>query len=156
MLAGPKTWCLRDYHSPNLIWQTDREGLARVGVIDFQDCVIGHPAYDLVSLLQDARVTVSDTLELQLLGAYAQHRRGVNVLFDMASFAEAYAILGVQRATKLLGAFARLNKRDRKPQYLAHLPRIEGYLAKGLAHPALNEMRLWYQTYLPRTLGMRR
>ncbi|MCW6506857.1 tRNA (adenosine(37)-N6)-threonylcarbamoyltransferase complex ATPase subunit type 1 TsaE [Hyphomicrobiales bacterium BP6-180914] len=156
VLSGPKTWSLRDVHSPNLLWQSGREGLARVGLIDFQDCVIGHPAYDLVSLLQDARVAVPDNLELQLLGAYAQHRRAVNAFFDMASFAEAYAILGVQRGTKILGAFARLNKRDRKPQYLAHLPRIEAYLAKGLAHPALSEMRFWYQTYLPRTLGLRR
>ncbi|MDX7953566.1 tRNA (adenosine(37)-N6)-threonylcarbamoyltransferase complex ATPase subunit type 1 TsaE [Lichenihabitans sp. Uapishka_5] len=156
VLAGPKTWCLRDYHSPNLIWQPNREGLARVGVIDFQDTVLGHPAYDLASLLQDARVTVPDALELKLLGAYAQHRRSNQALFDMVSFAEAYAILGVQRNTKILGAFARLNKRDRKPQYLAHLPRIEGYLARGLAHPALHEMRFWYQTYLPRILGLRR
>lgn len=156
VLAGPKTWCLRDYHSPNLIWQPDRQDLARVGLIDFQDTVLGHPAYDLASLLQDARVTVPDALELKLLGAYAQHRRANHALFDMVSFAEAYAILGVQRNTKILGAFARLNKRDRKPQYLAHLPRIEAYLAKGLAHPALSEMRFWYQTYLPRVLGLRR
>ena len=156
VLAGPKTWCLRDYHSPNLLWQADRQGLARVGMIDFQDTVIGHPAYDLASLLQDARVTVPDALELNLLGSYARHRRATNALFDMVSFAEAYAILGVQRNTKILGAFARLNKRDRKPHYLAHLPRIEAYLAKGLAHPALSEMRFWYQTYLPRILGLRR
>ena len=156
VLAGPTTWCLRDYHSPNLIWQADREGLARIGLIDFQDTVLGHPAYDLASLLQDARVTVPDALELKLFGTYAQHRRANNALFDMVSFAEAYAVLGVQRNTKILGAFARLNKRDRKPQYLAHLPRIEGYLAKGLAHPALSELRFWYQTYLPRVLGLRR
>ena len=150
ILTGPKTWCLRDYHSPNLIWLADRAGPARIGVIDFQDCVIGHPAYDVASLLQDARVTVPDGLELKLLGAYAQQRRGVNAFFDMASFAEAYAVLGVQRATKILGGFARLDKRDGKPHYLPHIPRIEGYLAKGLAHPALAELRAWYRAYLPR------
>ena len=151
--AQPSTWCLRDYHSPNLIWMKARQGLARVGVIDFQDTVIGHPAYDLAALLQDARVTVPDALELKLLGAYAQLRRSMDPAFDMAAFVRAYAIMGVQRATKILGIFARLDKRDRKPQYLALLPRIEAYLMKGLAHPALAEVKAWYEAYLPRALG---
>ena len=147
------TWTLRDFHSPNLIWLGDRQGLARVGVIDFQDCVLGHPAYDVAALLQDARVTVPDPLELKLLGAYAQLRASMEPSFDMASFVRAYAILGAQRATKLLGIFARLDKRDRKPQYLAMLPRIEAYLVKGLAHPALAELRGWYETYMPRVVS---
>ncbi len=146
------TWTLRDFHSPNLIWLAGREGLARVGVIDFQDCVLGHPAYDLAALLQDARVTVPDALELKLLGAYATLRAGMDPGFDRLGFVRAYAILGAQRATKILGIFARLDKRDRKPQYLAMLPRIEGYLTKGLAHPALAELRGWYETYMPRAL----
>ncbi len=150
--AGPRTWCLRDFHSPNLIWLEERDGLARVGVIDFQDCVLGHPAYDLASLLQDARVTVPDALELKLLGAYAQLRRTAQGSFDMHGFVRAYAILGVQRATKILGIFARLDKRDRKPQYLAYLPRIESYLVKGLAHPALVDVRAWFEAYVPRAL----
>ena len=149
MLNGPQTWCLRDVHSPNLIWLPGRAGTARVGMIDFQDTVLGHPAYDVASLLQDARTTVPDSLELRLLGAYAQHRRNANALFDMPTFAEAYAILGVQRATKILGIFARLDKRDHKPQYLQMLPRITAYLTKGLAHPALSELRGWYRAYLP-------
>ncbi len=149
------TWTLRDFHSPNLIWLEAREGLARVGVIDFQDCVLGHPAYDVAALLQDARVTVPDALELKLLGAYAQLRASMDPGFDMAGFVRAYAILGAQRATKLLGIFARLDKRDGKPQYLAMLPRIEAYLAKGLAHPALAELRGWYETYMPRVLAPR-
>ncbi len=152
VLGGPKTWCLRDVHSPNLIWLAERTGTARLGLVDFQDTVMGHPAYDLASLLQDARVTIPDSMELRLLGAYAQHRRSVNALFDMPTFAENYAILGAQRATKILGAFARLEKRDRKPQYLQHIPRIERYLAKDLAHPALGELRAWYQAYLPGVL----
>ena len=153
VMAQPTTWCLRDYHSPNLIWLAQRQGLARVGLIDFQDTVIGHPAYDLAALLQDARVTVPDAIELKLLGAYAQLRLSADPGFDMATFVRAYAILGVQRATKILGIFARLDKRDRKPQYLALLPRIETYLVKGLAHPALVELRAWYEAYLPRALG---
>ena len=132
-----------------------REGLARVGVIDFQDCVLGHPAYDVAALLQDARVTVPDELELKLLGAYAQLRASMDPGFDMAGFVRAYAILGVQRATKLLGIFTRLDRRDGKPQYLAMLPRIEAYLTKGLAHPALAELRGWYETYMPRVLAPR-
>ena len=145
-------WVLRDFHSPNLIWLADRDEWKRIGVIDFQDCVIGHPAYDLVSLLQDARVTVPDSLELKLLGAYAQARRAADPGFDMAAFVRAYAILGVQRATKILGIFARLDKRDRKPHYLGHLPRIEAYLVKGLAHPALADVRAWFEATLPRAL----
>lgn len=146
------TWSLRDYHSPNLLWLAEREGVARCGLIDFQDCVMGHPAYDLVSLLQDARVTVPDDVELKLLGYYARLRREAEPEFDMAAFASAYAALGAQRATKILGIFARLDKRDRKPHYLAHLPRVSRYLAKGLAHPVLSELRAWHEANLPDTL----
>jgi aminoglycoside/choline kinase family phosphotransferase len=141
-----KTWALRDYHSPNLIWLPERTGLNRIGIIDFQDCLIGHPAYDLVSLLQDARVTVPDEMELKLLSHYARLRRSHDAAFDMASFARAYALLGAQRSTKILGIFSRLDKRDLKPQYLKHIPRMEGYLAKNLAHPALAEIRTWFET----------
>ena len=152
IVNAPATWTLRDYHSPNLIWLAQREGVKRVGIIDFQDCVMGHPAYDVVSLLQDARVTVPDEMELRLLGHYAQLRRTNAADFDMGGFARAYAILGAQRATKILGIFARLDKRDRKPQYLAHLPRVTRYLRKNLAHPALAPLREWHLANLPRTV----
>ena len=147
--AAPPTWTLRDYHSPNLIWLPDRTGLARVGIIDFQDCVLGHPAYDAASLAQDARVTVADELELKLLAHYARLRREVDAGFDMAAFVKSYAILGAQRATKILGIFARLDLRDHKPQYLAHLPRVENYLRKSLRHPALADIKAWYEANLP-------
>ncbi|HEY5226826.1 MAG TPA: tRNA (adenosine(37)-N6)-threonylcarbamoyltransferase complex ATPase subunit type 1 TsaE [Methylovirgula sp.] len=153
VVNGASTWTLRDYHSPNLLWLPQRSGIARVGIIDFQDCVIGHPAYDVASLLQDARTSVPDGSELRLLGHYAQLRRSTAAPFDMAGFAGAYAVLGAQRATKILGIFARLDKRDRKPHYLAHLPRIERYLAKDLAHPLLSELRGWYETHLPSLLS---
>ena len=123
--------------------------MRRVGLIDFQDCVIGPPAYDVVSLLQDARVTVSDELELKLLGAYALARRKAQPDFDMAAFAAAYAIMGAQRASKILGIFARLDKRDGKPVYLAHLPRVKAYLRKNLGHPALADLKAWFDQYLP-------
>ncbi|MCW2573655.1 MAG: tRNA ((37)-N6)-threonylcarbamoyltransferase complex ATPase subunit type 1 TsaE [Frankiales bacterium] len=153
LMSEPQTWALRDYHSPNLIWLPERESLQRVGIIDFQDCVMGHAAYDVASLLQDARVDVPDDLELRLLSHYARKRRERQPDFDMAGFARAYAVLGAQRATKILGIFVRLQKRDGKPQYLAHLPRIENYLAKDLAHPALDDLRGWFATYLPHLTG---
>lgn len=150
-IAGaPPTWTLRDFHSPNLLWLPEREGIARVGLLDFQDCVMGHPAYDLVSLAQDARVAVPDELELKLLAHYARKRREAEPDFDMAGFVAAYAILGAQRATKVLGIFARLDARDGKPQYLSHLPRVEAYLRKNLRHPALAVLAPWYETHLPR------
>jgi tRNA threonylcarbamoyl adenosine modification protein YjeE len=150
VLAGPRTWTLRDYHSPNLIWLPDREDIARVGLLDFQDAVLGPPAYDVASLLQDARVTVPAELELKLLGTYARERREADPGFDMTGFASAYAIMAAQRATKVLGIFARLDKRDGKPQYLKHLPRIEAYLARSLAHPALSRLTAWYERHLPK------
>jgi tRNA threonylcarbamoyl adenosine modification protein YjeE len=150
IVVAPATWTLRDYHSPNLIWLPERKGLQRVGLLDFQDAVLGHPAYDVVSLLQDARVAVTSDLELKLLSAYARDRKAAEPDFDMTAFARAYAILGAQRATKVLGIFARLDRRDGKPQYLKHLPRIEATLARNLRHPALAELRGWYETHLPR------
>lgn len=146
--AAP-TWTLRDYHSPNLIWLPRREGIRRVGIIDFQDCVLGHPAYDVASLGQDARVTVPDDLEIKLLAHYARARREADPSFDMAAFARAYSILGAQRATKVLGIFARLDQRDGKPVYLKHIPRVEAYLKKCLRHPALADIKAWYEANLP-------
>ncbi|MEH3146777.1 MAG: tRNA (adenosine(37)-N6)-threonylcarbamoyltransferase complex ATPase subunit type 1 TsaE [Methylobacterium frigidaeris] len=143
------TWVLRDYHSPNLIWLPDRDGLERVGLIDFQDAVLGHAAYDVASLLQDARIDATAEFELRLLGLYARERKVRDAEFDVQGFAHAYAVLGAQRATKILGIFARLDRRDGKSGYLAHLPRIAGYLNRNLAHPALHRVRVWYETHLP-------
>lgn len=150
ILAAPQTWTMRDVHSPNLIWLGQRQGHARLGLIDFQDAVLGHPAYDLVSLGQDARIDVPASLELRLLAAYGAARRGDAPDFDLAGFARAYAILGAQRNTKIAGIFARLDKRDGKPDYLKHLPRVEGYLRRNLEHPALEELRGWYQAHMPK------
>lgn len=150
ILAAPVTWTLRDFHSPNLIWLPAREGHAKLGLIDFQDALLGHPAYDLASLGQDARVDVPPALELRLLAAYGKARRAQDESFDFAGFARAYAILGAQRNTKIAGIFARLDKRDGKPAYLKHLPRIESYLRRNLDHPALEELKGWYQQHLPK------
>ena len=94
--------------------------------------------------------TSSAEFELRLLGLYARERRAPRRRhFDVAAFARAYALLAAQRATKILGIFARLDKRDGKPGYLAHIPRVEGYLARNLAHPALTRLRLWHEAHLP-------
>jgi tRNA threonylcarbamoyl adenosine modification protein YjeE len=147
--AAPKTWVLRDFHSPNLIWLGERQGIAKVGILDFQDTVQGSAAYDLVSLLQDARIDIPEQLELALLTRYIKAPRGSEETFDTAGFAEFYAIMSAQRNTRLLGTFARLNRRDGKPQYLRHQPRIWTYLSRSLAHPALARAREWYAAYVP-------
>jgi N-acetylmuramate 1-kinase len=147
--ATDKTWVLRDFHSPNLIWLDDRSGIGKVGIIDFQDAVLGPAAYDLVSLLQDARIDVPEQLELALLPRYIKARRASDKTFDPAGFAELYAIMSAQRNTRLLGTFARLNRRDGKPQYLRHQPRIWTYLNRSLAHPTLARFREWYSVNVP-------
>jgi tRNA threonylcarbamoyl adenosine modification protein YjeE len=155
ILAAPTTWVLRDFHSPNLHWLAEREGFKRIGLIDFQDAVIGPPAYDLASLLQDARVDVPEDLEMRLAALYLRSRAEADPGFEAESFAAAYAAMGAQRATKILGLFARLDKRDGKPHYLRHLPRIERSLAKNLAHPSLAPLANWVRSHLPRALGER-
>ncbi len=149
VLGEPVTWTLRDVHSPNLFWLPEREGVKRVGIIDFQDTVLGPPAYDVAALFQDARIDVTDELELKLLGAYARARKAADPGFAMGAFARAYAVMGAQRNTKILGIFRRLDRRDGKPQYLKHLPRIERAVRKNLAHPALADLRGWYEANLP-------
>lgn len=135
---------LRDYHSPNLLLLEQRTGLARVGIIDFQDSLIGPAAYDVVSLLQDARRTVPAQTEARLLARYEAARTAQDTGFDAEQFRAAYAIMGAQRNTKIIGIFARLLLRDGKPQYLAHMPRLADYLARDLAHPALAPVAKWY------------
>ena len=149
VLSGPVTWTLRDYHSPNLIWLPQREGLQRVGMIDFQDAVLGPPAYDVASLLQDARVDVPVALEDLLVSRYLKARRAADREFDQVQFVELYARMGAQRATKILGIFARLDRRDGKPQYLRHQPRVWRSLRRSLAHPTLTKLKAWYDANVP-------
>jgi aminoglycoside/choline kinase family phosphotransferase len=149
-IDAPTTWVLRDYHSPNLLWLPDREDVARVGLLDFQDALIGPAAYDVASLLQDARVDVPESLEVALLSRYVRARRQ-DQRFDAVAFTRLYATLAAQRATKILGIFARLDRRDGKPQYLRHMPRLLTYLQRSLAHPALASLKAWYAANLPPT-----
>ncbi len=149
LTALPAGWALRDYHSPNLLWLPQREGVRNVGIIDFQDAQAGPLAYDLVSLLQDARLDVAPQLESELLDHYCHARRAAEPGFDEPALRFAYAALGAQRNTKIVGIFARLSRRDGKHGYLAHIPRIWRYLARDLAHPELAPLRAWYDRHLP-------
>jgi tRNA threonylcarbamoyl adenosine modification protein YjeE len=152
--ATRPVWVLRDYHSPNLLWLPERKGLQRVGLIDTQDAVMGHAAYDLVSMTQDARVDIPEALAARVVDHYLAARRD-QTGFAGEDFMTAYAILGAQRATKILGIFARLAKRDGKPGYLKHMPRVSGALARNLEHPALRELQDWYRTHLPEALAVK-
>lgn len=148
-LMEPFGWLMRDFHSPNLIALDGRDTPNDVGLIDFQDALLGPRAYDVASLLQDARVDVSPELEVSMLALYVAGMREKDRAFDEARFRAAYAILGAQRATKILGIFSRLAKRDCKPRYLAHMPRIWGYLGRNLAHPTLAPVAAWYDAHIP-------
>jgi tRNA threonylcarbamoyl adenosine modification protein YjeE len=148
IVRGPRTWTLRDYHSPNLLDLENRHGRERVGIIDFQDALWGHPAYDLASLLQDARITIHEKDEETAYAFYIYLRREHDPQFDSERFLRAYKILAVQRATKVLGVFSRLVHRDGKSRYGAHIPRVERYLARTLAGTLFETLRPWYAKHL--------
>ncbi|UXS25301.1 tRNA (adenosine(37)-N6)-threonylcarbamoyltransferase complex ATPase subunit type 1 TsaE [Agrobacterium tumefaciens] len=132
---------LRDFHSPNLIWQPQNSGIRQVGLIDFQDAMIGPTAYDVASIVQDARVTISPELQARLLSHYLENRRSTP--FDEAAFLKAFAIMSAQRNCKLAGIWVRLLERDRKPGYMKHMPRTFRYLSAALSHPELAPLRDW-------------
>ncbi len=136
---------MRDYHSPNILWLTEREGHAKLGLIDYQDCVLGPVAYDLASLLLDARVDIPPALEDELLADYLARRKAQDTGFDEELFRAAYAVMGAQRIAKILGAFVRLKYAYGKPHYMAHMPRMTDYLDRTLAHPALAELADWFR-----------
>ncbi|PTE16593.1 aminoglycoside phosphotransferase family protein [Pseudogemmobacter blasticus] len=133
---GPRILILRDYHAGNLLWLPDRRGLARVGLLDFQQAQMGQPAYDLVSLLQDARRDVAPEVETE---GVARMARGLGL--TVADLSPAYATLGALRALRILGIFARLCLVDGKPGYLDFVPRVWGQLQRNLSHPALHGLR---------------
>jgi aminoglycoside/choline kinase family phosphotransferase len=144
VLAAPPVAVLRDYHAENLVWLPGRAGLARVGLLDYQDMRRGHPAYDLVSLLEDARRDVAPDLRAAMTARYLE-RSGA----EPAAFAYAAHYLSAQRNLKILGIFARLARRDGKPGYLAHLPRVWDHLMRDLAHPTLAPLRDWVAAHVP-------
>ncbi len=131
-LDGDMVFVHRDFHAQNLLWLPERQGLAKVGVIDFQDAKAGHHAYDLVSLLQDARRDVPAGVEMQMIDHYIR-QTGV----DESRFRSAYAVIGVQRNMRILGIFARLSQQFGKHHYIDLVPRVWDHFERGLSHPAL-------------------
>ena len=148
---GPAVLCLRDFHAGNLMWLPARAdgggttGVRRVGLLDFQDARAGPPAYDLVSLLQDARRDLGAGLAAALEARYL----GASPGLDEAAFRATCAVLGAQRTVRIIGVFHRLARRDGKPAYLAHLPRVRGHLDGNLAHAALAPVRAWFEHWVP-------
>ena len=128
---------LRDYHAENLLWLPERDGQARTGLIDFQDGLMVHPAYDLVSLIEDARRDVAPDLEAPLKDRFFNAAQ----LNDREAFEAAYAVLAAQRNAKILGVFVRLMKRDNKPRYEQFMGRVARHFIKDIAHPALSEVQ---------------
>ena len=130
---------LRDCHAENLIWLPERSGAARVGLLDYQDALAGHPAYDLVSLMEDARRDTAPDLRAAMLARFLARRPDL----DPEAFRAACAVLGAQRNLKIVGIFARLARRDAKPRYLGLIPRVWGHLMRDLEHPALAPLAAW-------------
>lgn len=138
------TFVHRDYHADNLMWLPQRSGVARVGLLDFQDGVYGDPAYDMVSLLEDARRDVPASLGEAMIDRYLAATGIAPALFH-----KAYAVMGAQRNSKIIGIFVRLATRDGKRHYLDYLPRVWAHLERDLAHPLLAPLAKWVAGYIP-------
>ncbi|MGE8153131.1 aminoglycoside phosphotransferase family protein [Pseudomonas vancouverensis] len=136
---------LRDFHVDNLMLLPGREGVAACGLLDFQDALIGAAAYDLMSLLEDARRDVPDALRAELITRYLTQRP----TFDALRFLEDYRCLAAQRHAKVLGIFVRLAGRDGKHGYLAHLPRTLGLFVRALQAEAFAPLREWLDRHVP-------
>lgn len=145
LAAEPKTLVLRDYHVDNLMWLPERRGVAKVGLLDFQDAVAGPGAYDLMSLLEDARRDIAPDLVSRMRARY----RAAVPASSRDSFKASYAILAAQRHAKVIGIFTRLCRRDRKPDYLVHIPRVWRLLERAVRHPLLHPVGAWLDRYLP-------
>lgn len=139
----PQCLILRDVMMDNLLWLPDRQGFQRCGFIDFQDGVRGPISYDLVSLLEDARRDIPPSFAKAMVELYFQAFPDV----CPEDFWANYYLWGAQRSTRILGLFSRLAKRDGKPHYLAHLPRVWTYLERDLVHPRLQEVKTWFEKY---------
>ena len=139
----PRVTVLRDYHAENIMLVAGRDGVAHYGLLDFQDALVGHPAYDLASVLEDARRDVSPAVEAMMLDRY------VTATGQGAAFRAAYWALAAQRNTRILGVFVRLWKRDGKDGYRRFQPRMWGLLERDLAHPALVAVRQWFDANVP-------
>ena len=137
---------LRDFHADNLMWLPNRIGAQNVGLLDFQDAVIGSCVYDIVSLLEDARRDVSKATVNACIDHYLDIRKSIN----KQNFMAAYAILAAQRNCKIIGIFARLALRDGKVRYINYLPRVWQHLEIGLEYPVLEKLKKWFDQYIPK------
>jgi aminoglycoside/choline kinase family phosphotransferase len=144
----PDSLVLRDYHIDNLMLLEDRKDLQACGLLDFQDAVIGPITYDLMSLIEDARRDISIATRQAMRQRYLARRPGI----DPHALDLSLAVLGAQRHTKVIGLFCRLDRRDGKPTYLRHLPRLWRLLAASLEHPALANLKAWMDRHVPATL----
>jgi aminoglycoside/choline kinase family phosphotransferase len=140
----PPVLVLRDYHADNLLWLPERTGIARVGLLDFQDAVIGSPAYDLVSFIEDARRDLQPETAMTVMNYYLQQMR-----WDADAFRACYAMLGAERNLKIIGIFTRLAIRDQKPHYLELLPRVWNHLLNDIEHPMIRPLHNWLDRHLP-------
>lgn len=147
-VAGATVFCHRDYHAENLIWLPERLGAARAGMLDFQDALRAHPAWDLSMLLHDARRTISPELERHGLDRYLSEA-GPD---DPAQFVADYHALGALNIVRIIGIFARLVTRDGKPRYAAFMPRLWIYLTRCLAEPSLAPLGQWLDAHVPAEL----
>jgi aminoglycoside/choline kinase family phosphotransferase len=142
--AMPDTLLLRDYHKDNLLWLPERPGVRACGLLDFQDAQQGHPSYDLVSLIEDARRDVSPAVHTACLARYLGETG-----LDEKDFGTGFALMAAQRHARIIGLFIRLLKRDGKPDYLPHLPRVWRMFERALQHAALEPLRAWVDRLLP-------
>ncbi|HEC90570.1 MAG TPA: aminoglycoside phosphotransferase, partial [Alphaproteobacteria bacterium] len=149
--AQPRALVLRDYHVDNLLRLKGRDGVRACGLLDFQDAVAGPAAYDMVSLLEDARRDIGGDLAQAMLGRYFDVMENVN----RESFLATYAVLGAQRHAKIIGVFSRLSRRDGKDAYLCHIPRVWGLLERSLKNPLLSPLKTWFDANVPEELRRR-
>src|SRR4051812_14400479 len=138
------TLMLRDFHKDNLMWLPERPGVRACGLLDFQDAQRGHPSYDLVSLIEDARRDVSPAVQAACMARYLAATG-----LDDTDFRTGFALMAAQRHARIIGLFVRLLRRDGKPEYLPHLPRVWRMFEAALLHPALEPLRLWVDRHLP-------
>ena len=143
--AGAAVFCLRDYHAENLVWLPERQGAARVGLLDFQDALRAHRVWDLSMLLHDARRDVSPEREFAALDRYLAAHPGL----DREAFLADYHALGALNVARILGIFSRLIVRDGKPRYRAFMPRLWRYLDSCIADPSLAALAAWLDRHVP-------
>ena len=139
----PNVVVLRDFHADNLLWLPEREEIAKVGLLDFQDAVMGSPAYDLLSLVEDARRDVQPETAMTIINHYIQQMQ-----WDADSFMACYAMLAAQRNSKIVGIFTRLAMRDNKHDYLNLLPRVWQHIEHDLQHPIMKPLQQWMDKHI--------